>query len=811
MESVFWDTAPGYYEKGLPVIPLYRQSKRPVPVDWSRYHDHAVEGHQQEAWLNQYADGNIGMIMGRQAGMVMLDIDTEDPDLVRLILDLLPASPWKRVGRKGMALAFRYNGQKTFRIKSESGEMICEMLSDRTQLVLPPSIHPDTGLPYTANCNLLDVLDKLNPLNLQIEQILRGALGAAGVQLSVSGQSKLTDFVSSGSRDINLTEKAGLFAYAVMRGERSVLEAIGMLRSFNTEYVEAVVGDDVIIEKHVDNLLRFLRRDVIDKGRVLPEGWDAGLTDEMKAQWSLEFDGDQVEWDFGQMRTYLSDAFDAHDVEGPGRTEAIDKILKKLAVTKLGQLDEERLLQYITDVSGTRLRLTSLRRRLVELRSGELAGTDHSQIAVAALKDLEAFYEIRMHNTDLWKYTGSHWEALAESEVLGKISSEYGSLDAARRHSDHKGILGVMKNIAQSGIKDSTVSGVNFANGCLTSELELIDHNPDHGMTYTLPFRYLPEEAGSCRRFFEFLEDSWGEDPDFEDKKLALQEALCVTLFGIGPQYQRAILSKGVPKSGKSQLLKIAQSLVPAGAKCFVPPSEWADKFLPTQMNQKLINVCGELSEKRKIDGQAFKDIIDGAEMSGQLKGKDIFKFKPMCTHWFASNHSPKTDDTSEGFNRRWLILEFNTPISAERRITDLGDIIVAEEREAIVAWAVLAMPRLLAQRDYTLPASHRQLIKEVAQENNSVRFFMEEGPTVRLGPTTGQTSEANLYKEYFSFCLGPGGARPVTSRAFRAAMRELQHQLGFQLILEATEMGAQEAFYRCVTLVVAPTKKKSG
>ena len=310
---------------------------------------------------------------------------------------------------------------------------------------------------------------------------------------------------------------------------------------------------------------------------------------------------------------------------------------------------------------------------------------------------------------------------------------------------------------------------------------------------------------------FGFLHDSWGHDADYEQKKMALQEALAVTLFGMGPRFQRVILAQGVAKSGKSQLLKISQSLVPDDAKCFVPPNDWSDKFLPTMMHEKLINVCGELSEKKKIDGQRFKDIVDGAEMSGQHKGRDIFKFRPICTHWFASNHTPKTEDTSEGFNRRWLILEFNKPVPPEKRRTDLGDVIVAEEREAIVAWAVQALPRMLSNQEYTLPPSHKQLLKEVAQENNSVRFFMQESPTIKVVRGSSEkpshrTLETKLYKEYWSFCFGPGGAKPVGSRKFRALMREMQSEMDFQLTFETNAMGVQEALYDCVTVVNVPT-----
>jgi P4 family phage/plasmid primase-like protien len=811
-DQIFAATAPAYYAAGLPVIPLYSREKRPVPMDWSQYFDKPVATDQQEEWINRCATGNIGLVLGPQSGISMLDIDSEDESLIALIQQLVPESPWRRVGQKGMVLAFRYSGLKTFRIKSSSGESICELLSDRTQVVIPPSIHPKTQMPYKANCDLLDVLDKLPTLDPQIEQILRGAFKSHGIDLSLSGSSRVTDYVSSGSRDTTLTERAGLFAFAVMRGERTLKEAIGMLRSFNTEFVEAVAGDTAEIDKHVDNLIKFLHRDVMEKQKQLPEGWDDDMTPEEKAELGLQFGRDHEEWSFEEMRDFLKDEFVRQPENSHGRVRAVDQLLDRISrATNLNSLDENRLLQYIVDVSNAELRLPMLRQRLRELRQTGIVGTDHSEIAQAVLKDLEQTHEIRRHGSDLWKYTGSHWEPLSQESVMARISNDYGHLQAARKHSDHRGIYATIGNITTQGIKTLDMRGVNFANGFLDERLELRDHSSDYGMVYTLPFRYLPEQAGNSPHFFQFLEDCWGHDDDYQQKRMALQEALCVTLFGMGPRYQRVVLCQGVAKSGKSQMLKIAQSLVPDHAKCFVPPNDWSDKFLPTQLHEKLINVCGELSEKKKIDGQRFKDIVDGAEMSGQQKGQQIFKFRPICTHWFASNHTPKTEDTSEGFNRRWLILEYNRPVPPEKRRIDIGDIIVAEEREAIVAWAVQAMPRLLEHNEYTLPRSHEQLIREVAQENNSVRFFLQESPTVRVvqdssEKTTVRTPEAKLYKEYWSFCFGPGGAKPVGSRTFRQRMREMQSEMDFHLEFETNQMGVQEAYYRSITLVNAPT-----
>lgn len=820
---VFASTAPKYYAAGLPVIPLYPHEKKPIPNDWSRYYDHPVEVETQQQWIEQCRDGNIGLVLGPQSGIVMLDIDTEDQRLINVIEQLLPHSPWRRVGKKGCMLAYRYTGLKTFRIKNTSGEMICEMLSARTQSVLPPSIHPDTKRAYEANSELVDVHHLLPSLDPEIEAMLRAALVEAGVELSHSGWTKVVDYASAGSRDTSLTERAGLFAYAVMRGDRSLKEAIGMMKAYANDFVENVAGDPIDIDKHIKNMIKFLHRDVFDKQKVLPAEWDEGLTDDEKKAWGLDFTKEQEEWAFEDLKDFLKDEFERFPKDSPQRAMAIDKALLKISTsTTLNKLEEDRLLDYISNAGGLGVKVSTLKARIKELRMGDIKGQDQSEIARAAIKDLEQMFPIKSFNGFIWKWAGSHWEKIEDNYVLAKISADYGHLNACKKYGDIKGIHGLMKTVLPQGIKSLDVKGVNFANGFLTEDLKLLPHDPGYGMIYTLPFRYLPNAAGTSSLFFKFLETSWGEDDDCRQKIDALQEALAVTLFGLGPRYQRAILLQGAPKSGKSQLLRIAQSLVPDNARCAVPPNDWSDKFLPTQMFEKIINVAGELSEKKLIDGQKFKDIMDGAEMSGQMKGGQIFRFKPVCTHWFAGNHYPKTEDTSEGFNRRWLVLQFNRPVRSSERKLDLGDSIVVEEREAIVAWAVQAMPRLKVTNEFTIPASHVQIMREVANINNSVRFFLTESGKVRIGALQSEASagsktstpmfvpETKLYQAYWSFCVGPGSARPVGSTQFRAKMRELATEFGFKLSITGTELGGQETKYENLTLAGVTTSSST-
>lgn len=800
--NVFADHAPRYYQAGLNVIPLFPREKKPMPKDWSRFGDAPVDPAQQEQWIAGNPNANMGLVLGKSSGIIVIDIDTDEKAVYDAIMSVIPPSPWHRFGKKGMMLAYKWSPIKTHRVKNISGETIVETLSSRTQCVLPPSIHPDTQKPYEANCDLVDVLDQLNFLPENIEEILRNAIKGAGVELSHSGWSRVTEHVSAGSRDTTLTELAGLFAFAVVRGERTLKEAIGMLRAYYNEYIDNVAGDQIDVEKHVDNLIKFIHRDVVDKHKVLPRGWDAGYTKEELDAMGVTLSEDDTEWEFEKIQQYLQDQFEAHP-NGRARADAVESILMKVSKSnQLTKIDEDRILKYIVDVSGLGVPVATLRGRLRELRTGDVRGTDHSEIARAVLKDLEQYNVVRNHNDKFMKWGGSHWVEMNKNDIRSLISENYGHLDACKRSSDINGILSILSYVVEQGIERRQVKGVNFANGFLTQELKLIPHDPDYGMTYTLPFRYMEEEAGKFPMFAKFCNQSWGQDEDFEQKMEALQEAICVTLFGLGPRYQRGILLHGAPHSGKSQLLRIIESIVPAEAKCSVPPNSWGDKFLPAEMQNKILNVCGELSENKLIDGQMFKDIIDGAEMSGQRKNQPIFMFKPMVTHWFASNHMPKSADTSAGFIRRWLFLTFHYPVKSTERITDLGDLIASEEREPIVAWAAQAMPRLLRNKGYTLPASHTTLVNEFANINNSVRYFLKESGKVKAGVEDGFASEMKMFNAYTAFCMGAGGVRPVSATRFRAMMRELQPEMGFKLTVSESRFGGSEAIYNKLVLV---------
>lgn len=176
-EPIFANHAPAYWAAELPVIPLRERNKMPAINQWSTFGTRMPDQIEMNHWLASFPKGNIGLPLGTASGMCMIDIDTEDEELIAAILDVLPASPWKRVGKKGMALAYQFEAQKNFKLRGADGGMLLEFLGQGNQVVLPPSIHPETGLAYTSNTNLWEVKDQLPLLGEDIEDKLGALLG----------------------------------------------------------------------------------------------------------------------------------------------------------------------------------------------------------------------------------------------------------------------------------------------------------------------------------------------------------------------------------------------------------------------------------------------------------------------------------------------------------------------------------------------------------------------------------------------------------------------------------------------------------
>ena len=770
MRGIFETFAPLYWEAGIQAIPLKPKEKRPADGGWQRWCIEKIPHSLQQAWLTRYPDGNIGVPSGPSSGLCFIDIDTFDEKLLKAVEDAIPGSPWRRVGAKGCVLAYKFNGIKSFKIKADN--IGVEFFCTSGQIVMPPSIHPDTQKPYVSTTNLWDVYKDLPDLREDVEQVLRKCLRDAGVVVSSFGHSRLIDKVSKGSRDNAMIHHCGLLAFEIKRGKCTLLESFNHLESWGYDYVEQCDGDNLDVGKGKARIVQFLIRDVHERKQALPKGWDDGVTPELRAELGLDvITEDDVSLDYDEIQNrFLTDLQDAENRGGAHamKLNVADIALRRISKSQsLKPLEVEALTNMIaSSMPKGSMSRGSLNRQLRSLQREGIEGSNHAEIAQAVLED---FPDIMMKSQfdSLWEWCGSHWAVKDRHTLLKHIIDSYGHMPAARKHADYIGIYKSVLEKVTAPLRNVTINGINFSNGFLTTDLKLVPHDPHFGMTYEMPYEYRPELSDHAPKFMNFLNESFDGDQEMID---VIQEAIAVTLFGMAPKFDRCFLLYGVAHSGKSVMLDIISSLVPPQVRCTVPPHRMNERFMIAQLHGKLMNYAGELPDNRFIESSSFKGIVSGEPISGEFKNRDAFEFKPECAHWFASNHLPKTNDISAGFLRRWLILGFNKAIPEYERNVNLSDEIIIEEREAIAAWGVEGLLRVIKNNRLTLPKMSISLLEELSSALNPIRNWYRDRTSKG---SEGLISEEIFYSDYSNYSLMKGYKRLDRSQ-FRITMREL-------------------------------------
>ena len=179
--------------------------KRPIITAWDQLSERMPSAIEQADWIQRYPDCNIGLPLGPMSGLCAVDIDTDDPDEIAAIKRALADTPYVRVGKKGMVLMYGWNGEGNFKVRSHDGRQPVEFLGKGNQVILAPSIHPETRLPYTASANLWEVLGDIPSLPANFDKAL--LLRALGLDSRPS--SAATSSVKQGARHNALTSYAG--------------------------------------------------------------------------------------------------------------------------------------------------------------------------------------------------------------------------------------------------------------------------------------------------------------------------------------------------------------------------------------------------------------------------------------------------------------------------------------------------------------------------------------------------------------------------------------------------------------------------
>lgn len=269
---------------------------------------------------------------------------------------------------------------------------------------------------------------------------------------------------------------------------------------------------------------------------------------------------------------------------------------------------------------------------------------------------------------------------------------------------------------------------INVRNGLVDWRAgELRPHTPDVPSTVQLPVRWDPE--AECPEFRKFLAEVL--PPDLLEPRDGgpgfIWELLGYLVYSGNPHHI-AVLLRGKGRNGKGVLLRVLQLLLGLQNITSVTLHDLVDnRFRSAELFGRIANIAGDLEPKWLKGTATFKGVTGKDEIAGERKYGATFGFTPWAVPIYSANRSFGSDDSSDGYFARWVVVPFpNSFVGREDRGLD-ARITTSAELEGILRYAVEALPALMARGRLPEPESVKEAKAEFVRSGDQVRAWLEE------------------------------------------------------------------------------------
>lgn len=247
----YGDNALKYWHAGYAPIPDKYGSKMPAIKGWTNYCVNVPNKEEIENWSSTFTQSNIALTTGAASGIAVVDVDTDDPEMLELLRASLPSSPVERVGSKGFARFFKWNGISKTEVVKVNGQVIFEILAEGKKITIPPSKHPN-GMDYKWVGKSLLEIDKedLPTLPTVVAGNLNGILSAHYGVSAVSYRGKVSS-MTNGRTDALVKEASRLISEMEL-GKLALDEVVVSLINYDSEQHDSPKFADIEEFPHTD-------------------------------------------------------------------------------------------------------------------------------------------------------------------------------------------------------------------------------------------------------------------------------------------------------------------------------------------------------------------------------------------------------------------------------------------------------------------------------------------------------------------------------------------------------------------------------
>ena len=147
--SAFARAAIFLLRQGYSPVPIRQNAKVPLMAGWHKLKTRPMSELEIARMARRSPQLGLG-VAGGYSGLVPIDVDFEDPTIIDTIASVLPQPLVAKSGKRGFTIFYRSADPITsrkFKTAKPKEQMLVEVLATG-QTVIPPTPHPETGMPY---------------------------------------------------------------------------------------------------------------------------------------------------------------------------------------------------------------------------------------------------------------------------------------------------------------------------------------------------------------------------------------------------------------------------------------------------------------------------------------------------------------------------------------------------------------------------------------------------------------------------------------------------------------------------------------
>jgi putative DNA primase/helicase len=200
------------------------------------------------------------------------------------------------------------------------------------------------------------------------------------------------------------------------------------------------------------------------------------------------------------------------------------------------------------------------------------------------------------------------------------------------------------------------------------------------------------------------------------------------------------------------------------------------ERFSVASLYGKMANVDADVSADVIFNNTGIIKKLTGNDLNpGEFKFKNPFAFKNYAKLFFSCNKIPDTEDLTDAFFRRILIINFVQQFFAEKEDVHLIDKLSTDDELSGLLYELLSrLPRILSDGlKKTTSESIAQTYDKFTRGSNPVKYFVEK---TLLYPAAGsKIPKLDLYQKFEEFCRDFGLA-PESQQSFSRKLSEEHH-----------------------------------